>query len=613
MERFIVSARKYRPQQFDSVLGQDHITTTLKNSIRNQQLAHAFLFCGPRGVGKTTCARILAKTINCEKPTAQGEACNTCKSCVSFNEGASLNYFELDAASNNSVEDIRQLTEQVRFAPQAGRYKVYVIDEVHMLSQQAFNAFLKTLEEPPSYAIFILATTEKHKILPTILSRCQLFDFKRITTQDTVSHLEKICGEEKVKADRAALQLIAQKSEGCLRDALSMLDKIVSFSNGNVQYTTTLEHLNILDADYYFQLLAMMQQQDLSGMMILYNKINQQGFEGDLVLNGMAEFFRNVLVCKDKAAAELLDTVENFKTQYAQCAQATSAAYLVSALNIIGEAELNYRMARNKRLHVEMALIKLAYLQQALSLSTEDAGLVKKKIAEAPIGFKIAPIRRYTAGAVHPPSAELTTPAKAHRTANTKTAATTTTPDEPKSETKEPVKSPSIASKNELGADRQKEDQQTGSPRLNALNKIRQQFKNTGADNNGVMEKPLDLEPLRSAWDQYTDKLRADRNPAVQPFSAAQLRIVDANSFEVITSNNIEQKFIEQERNLFFAFLQDQLKTRGLKFTVVVQEETAAQAPAEGMLNSKEQFQEIVKQYPLALELRDRLRLELDY
>ncbi|NDF99768.1 MAG: DNA polymerase III subunit gamma/tau, partial [Chitinophagia bacterium] len=252
MERFIVSARKYRPQQFDSVLGQDHITTTLKNAIRNQQLAHAFLFCGPRGVGKTTCARILAKTINCEKPTAQGEACNTCSSCTSFNEGASMNYFELDAASNNSVDDIRLLTEQVRFAPQAGRYKVYVIDEVHMLSQQAFNAFLKTLEEPPPYAIFILATTEKHKILPTILSRCQLFDFKRITTEDTVAHLEKICQQEKVNAERAALQLIAQKSEGCLRDALSMLDKIVSFTNGNLLYTTTVEHLNILDADYYF-------------------------------------------------------------------------------------------------------------------------------------------------------------------------------------------------------------------------------------------------------------------------------------------------------------------------------------------------------------------------
>lgn len=378
MERFIVSARKYRPQQFDSVLGQDHITTTLKNSIRNQQLAHAFLFCGPRGVGKTTCARILAKTINCEQPTAAGEACNSCGSCTSFNEGASMNYFELDAASNNSVDDIRQLTEQVRFAPQAGRYKVYVIDEVHMLSASAFNAFLKTLEEPPPYAIFILATTEKHKILPTILSRCQLFDFKRITTEDTVVHLEKIAQQEQVKAERAALQLIAQKSEGCLRDALSLFDKIVSFSNGNLLYETTLEHLNILDADYYFRLLSMMQQQDLSGMIRLYDEINSKGFEGDSVLNGLAEFFRNLLVCKDPQAIALLDTVENFKQQYSQTATTVTAAYLVSALQLISEAEINYRSARNKRLHVEMALIKLAYLQQALTIVADGPGLAKK-------------------------------------------------------------------------------------------------------------------------------------------------------------------------------------------------------------------------------------------
>src|SRR5215471_12407739 len=258
MDQFIVSARKYRPQNFDTVVGQGHITTTLKNAIKHQQLAHAFLFCGPRGVGKTTCARILAKTINCEHTTKDGEACNKCNSCVSFNEGTSLNIHELDAASNNSVDDIRTLVDQVRFAPQAGRYKVYIIDEVHMLSSSAFNAFLKTLEEPPSYAIFILATTEKHKILPTILSRCQIFDFKRITTADTVEHVQEICKKEDIKADKASLHLIAMKSEGCMRDALSILDKIVSFTSGAVTYQETLEHLNILDADYYFRMLECM-------------------------------------------------------------------------------------------------------------------------------------------------------------------------------------------------------------------------------------------------------------------------------------------------------------------------------------------------------------------
>src|ERR1700749_1857482 len=277
MDKFIVSARKYRPQNFSTVVGQAHITTTVKNAIRNNQLAHAFLFCGPRGVGKTTCARILAKTINCENSKDSGEACNECNSCVAFNEGTSLNVHELDAASNNSVDDIRSLVEQVRFAPQAGKYKVYIVDEVHMLSASAFNAFLKTLEEPPSYAIFILATTEKHKILPTILSRCQIFDFKRINTNDTVEHLQEICDKEDVKAQKVALHVIAQKSEGCMRDALSILDKIVSFTNGEVTYSNTLEHLNILDEDYYFKLLDNLLQQDIGAAMLLHDEINSKG------------------------------------------------------------------------------------------------------------------------------------------------------------------------------------------------------------------------------------------------------------------------------------------------------------------------------------------------
>src|SRR5215831_8698295 len=395
MDKFVVSARKYRPQDFSSVVGQSHITTTLKNAIRNNQLAHAFLFCGPRGVGKTTCARILAKTINCENRTADGEACNVCNSCVSFNEGTSLNIHELDAASNNSVDDIRTLVDQVRFAPQAGKYKVYIIDEVHMLSSSAFNAFLKTLEEPPPYAIFILATTEKQKILPTILSRCQIFDFKRITLNDTIEHLQDICKKEDIKADKTSLQLIAQKSEGCMRDALSILDKIVSFTNGEVNYQNTLEHLNILDADYYFKLIGCMQQQDLAGAMLLYDDINRKGFEGDMVLNGFAEFIRNLLVCKDEKSAELLEAVEGFREKYISTAKSISAGYLVSALNILNETEINYKAARNKRLHVEMALIKLCYLQQALELVNEESGIVKKKIVETskPVAFrKIEPI-----------------------------------------------------------------------------------------------------------------------------------------------------------------------------------------------------------------------------
>src|SRR3954464_13039003 len=381
MDNYIVSARKYRPITFDTVVGQPSITITLKNAIRNNHLAQAFLFCGPRGVGKTTCARILAKTINCENRTANIEACNVCESCISFNNNHSLNIYELDAASNNSVDDIRALVEQVRYPPQAGKYKVYIIDEVHMLSASAFNAFLKTLEEPPPYAIFILATTEKHKILPTILSRCQIFDFKRITNNDTVEHLQEIANKEDIKAEKAALQVIAQKSEGCMRDSLSILDKIVSFTNGEVTYQNTLEHLNILDEDYYFKLLDTQLNQDMAGSMLLYDEINRKGFEGDLVLNGYAEFIRNVLVCQNPRAASLLDVVEGLQSKYIETAKKVSAAYLISALNILNEAEINYKMARNKRLHVEMTMIKLTFLQQAIELAfdNQSASLVKKK------------------------------------------------------------------------------------------------------------------------------------------------------------------------------------------------------------------------------------------
>src|SRR6186713_2407675 len=415
MEKFIVSARKYRPQAFDTVVGQSHITTTLKNAIKNNQLAHAFLFCGPRGVGKTTCARILAKTINCENQTADGEACNTCNSCVSFDAGTSMNIHELDAASNNSVDDIRSLVEQVRFAPQAGKYKVYIIDEVHMLSSSAFNAFLKTLEEPPPYAIFILATTEKHKILPTILSRCQIFDFKRITTNDTVVHLQEICEKEEIKADKTALQVIAQKSEGCMRDALSILDKIVSFTNGELSYANTLEHLNILDADYYFKLTDCMLKQDLAAAMLLYDDINRKGFEGDLVLNGFAEFLRNLLVCKDEKVAGLLEAVESFKEKYVSTALKFSIPFIISALNLLNEAEVNYKAARNKRLHVELVLIKLCYLQQALELTASPEGIQKKKLVESakPLAFRrLQPIEVRTVSAGQLASAKSAEPGK---------------------------------------------------------------------------------------------------------------------------------------------------------------------------------------------------------
>ena len=595
MDRFIVSARKYRPQLFDTVVGQEHITTTLKNAIRNQQLAHAFLFCGPRGVGKTTCARILAKTINCEKPTKEGEACDQCTSCVSFREGGSINYFELDAASNNSVEDIRTLTEQVRFAPQGGRYKVYVIDEVHMLSTAAFNAFLKTLEEPPPYAIFILATTEKHKILPTILSRCQIFDFKRITTADTVAHLESICKKEKLKADKSALQVIAQKSEGCMRDALSLLDKIVSFTSGAVDYTQTLEHLNILDEDYFFRFIQYMQEQDLAQALLLYDQINQKGFDGDLFINGLAEFTRNLLVCKDTKAVALLDVVESFKDKYKETAKAISTATLVSLLNILNEAELNYKAARNKRLYVELVLIKLCYLEQALGVATGDAGLSKKKITESSIGFKASPIRPYT-----PSISTKNITANPGKTANTQVA--------PQAAAKLMIETPV---EKQIPLTKEIKSAST-SPKLSALSKIREQFKQTSGIE-WVEEKQLEETTLQEAWKLYTQQLKEARNPAAQPFDSASLRIIDASTFEVVTANNIEQRFIEQERNKLYAFLQVRLSNKSLQFSVVADEQKGAALSTEGILSSKERYQEMVKRYPLIQELKERLKLDLDY
>jgi DNA polymerase III subunit gamma/tau len=604
MDKFIVSARKYRPQTFDTVVGQSHITTTLRNAIKHQQLAHAFLFCGPRGVGKTTCARILAKTINCEKPTKEGEACDKCQSCTSFNDGASMNYFELDGASNNSVDNIRDLVDQVRFVPQTGKYKVYVIDEVHMLSSSAFNAFLKTLEEPPPYAIFILATTEKHKILPTILSRCQIFDFKRITTNDTVEHLQEICKKEDIKADKAALQIIAQKSEGCMRDALSILDKIVSFTNGELNYANTLEHLNILDADCYFQLLECMQQQDLSGAMLLYDDINRKGFEGDLVLNGFAEFIRNLLVCKDEKAAVLLEVVESFKDKYISTAKKVSPAVLISALNILNETELNYKAARNKRLHVELAIIKLCYLQQAIELTTEGAGVSKKKLIDAPLAFRATPIKSYT-------SQQASTIKAVEQQPAAKLIVETPSPVK-KNNKKEEVPAtsePALVASTQL----QTTKESNGGSKLTALNKIRQQYKANATNDADNSNHPLEQASLQQAWNEYITQLKTSKNPAAQPFDLAILRIKDENSFEAVTANNIEQKFIDQERNRLFPFLQQKLKNKLLQFNVIVEEKAEDRPNVEIPLSSKDQFVKMAEQYPMIKELKDRLRLELDY
>jgi len=627
MDNFVVSARKYRPQNFNTVVGQSHITTTLKNAILNNHLAHAFLFCGPRGVGKTTCARILAKTINCTNITKEGEACNTCESCISFEKGASLNIHELDAASNNSVDDIRTLVEQVRFAPQAGKYKVYIVDEVHMLSTSAFNAFLKTLEEPPPYAIFILATTEKHKILPTILSRCQIFDFRRITSNDTVAHLEEIIGKENIKAEKNALQLIAQKSEGCMRDALSILDKIVSFSNGALTYENTLEHLNILDEAYFFKLLEHLTAQDLTQAMLLYDEINQKGFEGDMVLYGLASFIRNLLVCKDPASAKLLESIEGWREQYISVSKEISTPYLVSALNLLNEAEIQFKMARNKRLHVEMAIIKLNFLQQAIELSMEDSQVVKKKLVDShyPIRLKkIIPLSNSVVTKeakliIEQPSIVKPTTTKFNQAQEnsipnssstiTSTNSSSTNASAPASIAIDSATSTTAATSNIPSA----APTQKGSNK-NLLAVLQNKYGEKYKIEEVIDSVPLTMEDLRKCWDDFTLTLEtALKHSAASTFKLAQLDIENETHFTITVPALTAQKFVEQERMNVLERVWEHFHNRAIQFSILVAASEKEDVPLHLSLNSKQKYERIAAMYPLVQELKTRLNLEIYY
>ena len=605
MDNFVVSARKYRPQNFNTVVGQAPITTTLKNAILNNHLAHAFLFCGPRGVGKTTCARILAKTINCTSITKEGEACNTCESCVSFEKGASLNIHELDAASNNSVDDIRTLVEQVRFAPQAGKYKVYIVDEVHMLSTSAFNAFLKTLEEPPPYAIFILATTEKHKILPTILSRCQIFDFRRITSNDTVAHLEEIIGKENIKAEKNALQLIAQKSEGCMRDALSILDKIVSFSNGALTYENTLEHLNILDEAYFFKLLEHLTTQDLTQAMLLYDEIHQKGFEGDMVLYGLASFIRNLLVCKDPASAKLLESIEGWREQYISVAKEISTPYLVSALNLLNEAEIQFKMARNKRLHVEMAIIKLNFLQQAIELSMEDSQVVKKKLVDShyPIRLKkIIPL----SNSVVTKEAKLIIEQQP-----TKSPVVAKNIDNQSSNS---ITAPSVVPSAATSAPSNNSDPSQKGSNKNLLAVLQNKYGEKYKIEEVIDSIPLTMEDLRKCWDDFTLTLKtALKHSAASTFKLAQLDIENETHFTITVPALTAQKFVEQERMNVLERVWEHFHNRAIQFSILVAASEKEDVPLHLSLNSKQKYERIAAQYPLVQELKTRLNLEIYY
>jgi DNA polymerase III, subunit gamma and tau len=507
MDNFIVSARKYRPATFDTVVGQQHITVTLKNAINNNQLAQAFLFCGPRGVGKTTCARILAKTINCEHLRDDVEACGECDSCKSFQNGNSFSIHELDAASNNSVDDIRSLIDQVRIPPQTGKYKIYIIDEVHMLSQQAFNAFLKTLEEPPSYAIFILATTEKHKILPTILSRCQIFDFNRIKVADMANHLASIAEREGISHDADGLHMIAQKADGGLRDALSMFDQIVSFSNKQVTYQAVIDNLNILDYEYYFRLTDAIIKEDASSALLILDEILAHGFEGSHFISGLSSHFRDLLVAKEPATLKLLDTSDTIRQRYLQQSSEVSPGILLSALNIANQCEIHYRTSKNQRLQVELALLKMCHLAAAIQLAKN--GVSTLPMEEAEKKKPLNPVAAVARTAQAEPERKPEQVASAQPIVTQSVVQETVTP--PAAGAQAPVPETPVASKSQT---RSWGEVKLGNiiPDLNKVFEDKQEVAEADEPEllNGEAREPFSYDQLLKEWHAFADKLKAE-------------------------------------------------------------------------------------------------------
>lgn len=608
MDNFVVSARKYRPATFQTVVGQQHITGTLKNAIKNNQLAQAFLFCGPRGVGKTTCARILAKTINCQNLTADAEACGECSSCISFHNGNSFNFHELDAASNNSVEDIRNLIEQVRIPPQAGKYKVYIIDEVHMLSQQAFNAFLKTLEEPPPYAIFILATTEKHKILPTILSRCQIFDFNRIRVEDMAQHLAEIADKEGIAYDQDGLHMIAQKADGGLRDALSMFDQIVSFSNKNVNYKAVIDNLNILDYDYYFQLTDSILSEDVAGSLLVFDEILGHGFDGNHFITGLASHFRNLLVTKDNSTLKLLEVSDGIRKKYQTQSQIAPVSFLISALSISNQCDLNYKISKNQRLQVELALIKLCHIPSVINLSaagmpSTSEGEIKKKLnpqlkpevsakPEYPAPEKEAIISSQS----FEEPVKSSTPAEVLSTEEQKDVASQAP------ETKKPIinipkpsllaNSALIPNLNDLEANYTKKEQQ----RTEYLS--------------GESKMDFGSDSLLKYWNEYATKMKNEGKINIFTIMTSYPpRLLPDFIIELDIENKLQDDLLQIEKVELLNFLRTELKN----FSIDLQTRILEQIQKKRLYTSNEKYQHMLEKNPNLEEFRKRFNLDLDF
>ncbi len=598
MNNYIVSARKYRPATFDSVVGQRALTTTLKNAIATGKLAHAYLFCGPRGVGKTTCARIFAKTINCLSPRQDGEACNVCESCQAFNEQRSYNIHELDAASNNSVEDIRSLIEQVRIPPQIGKYKVYIIDEVHMLSQAAFNAFLKTLEEPPHHAIFSLATTEKHKILPTILSRCQIYDFSRISTQDTVDHLMYVAQQEGIHAEPEALNVIAQKADGGMRDALSIFDQVVSFTGGNITYRSVIENLNVLDYEYYFRLTDMMLENKVTDAMLLFNEVLKKGFDGSHFITGLSSHFRDLLMGKDPQTLQLLEVGASIRERYQAQAQKCDQRFLYRAMKLCNDCDLNYRTSKNKRLLVELTLIQCAQL----TLPDADdlvGGRRPKRILKPLFTQQAAPAP--TANAAMQPTPQATA-AVAPSAAPMQPGRPSPLPQSKETARKIPTLKPgalSISLRRPL-KEQQSKEQATRDKELAARNLA--PTAETYYEDYVVYEKDLDY-----YWREYAMSLPAEEKANAARMMNMHPHLLNDTTFEIVVDNDMVEKYISKMIPAIQAHLRERLHNRKITMTVRVS------APNEVVraYSHVERFQLMSQKNPMLLKLKEALGLEL--
>ena len=577
-EQYIVSARKYRPMTFDSVVGQRALTTTLKNAILSGRLAHAYLFCGPRGVGKTTCARIFAKTINCEHLTPEGDPCGECESCKAFDEGRSLCIHELDAASNNSVDDIRELIEQVRIPPQSGKYKVFIIDEVHMLSQQAFNAFLKTLEEPPRYVVFILATTEKHKILPTILSRCQVYDFARITVQSIVDHLKYVAEKEGYKAEEDALGLIAQKADGGMRDALSLFDQIVSFTQGNVTYEATVANLNMVDVEYYFRLTDSLLEKNIESSLLLLDEVLQKGFDGGNFINGYASHLRNLLVARDARTLPLLELSENLRKRCHEQALRCRPQFIFRALRLANDCDQAYRTSRNKRLQVELCLIEMA---QESDEDGDGAGLGPAKI--------LKPIFSNGAASGNQPTTAPKKPQTQTQKSEPRVVATAKTPESVPAKTPEKEKKPklgkidlnaiSIGVKKPLSQNPSPETAGTSKPNsevtLEQQEKSQTQVMKPGGasvhDYEEKNQKPLSEDELRIAWQHFANSLPEKEKATAERMRAVTPHVIGDNKFRVTVGNPFVQKALNMMRNNILIFIDTELKREEVEMEIEVE------------------------------------------